>query len=139
MVMATQMENARVVAQPVDATHGPQRQRVERWSGESGPEVVPSHAGDRSKAHRIPMKADAYGYFVHRESNVAEGLRYAFKLDDGQEYPDPASRWQPDGVNRPSAVFSRRLRLARCGLAGVPREDLVIYELHVGTFTPEGV
>jgi maltooligosyltrehalose trehalohydrolase len=142
MVMATQMENARVVAQPVDATHGPRRQRDGTlawrvWAPKSSQvTLVIDPEGRRTE---IPMKADAYGYFVHRESNVAEGLRYAFKLDDGQEYPDPASRWQPDGVNRPSAVFfPDDYAWHDAAWRGVPREDLVIYELHVGTFTPEG-
>ena len=70
---------------------------------------------------------------------MAEGLRYAFKLADGREYPDPASRWQPDGVHRPSAVFfPESYRWSDAAWRGVAREDLVIYELHVGTFTPEG-
>ena len=68
-----------------------------------------------------------------------EGLPYAFKLADGREYPDPASRWQPDGVHRPSAVFfPESYRWSDAAWRGVARDDLVIYELHVGTFTPEG-
>ena len=66
-------------------------------------------------------------------------MRYALKLPDGRDYPDPASRWQPDGVHLPSAVFSpEKFRWSDQGWRGVAREDLVIYELHVGTFTPEG-
>ena len=61
------------------------------------------------------------------------------KLADGRELPDPASRWQPEGVNRPSAVwFPSRYSWGDGQWRGVPREDLAIYELHVGTFTPEG-
>ena len=72
-------------------------------------------------------------------SPAEEGLRYAFRLPDGGEYPDPASRWQPEGVHRPSGrVFSRDARLVGRGWRGVARDELVIYELHVGTFTPEG-
>ena len=53
--------------------------------------------------------------------------------------PIPASRWQPDGVHRPSAVFfPESFRWSDEAWRGVAREDLVIYELHVGTFTPEG-
>ena len=85
------------------------------------------------------MTPEGGGYFVHRQPQVEEGLRYAFKLADGREYPDPASRWQPDGVHRPSAVFfPESYRWSDAAWRGVAREDLVIYELHVGTFTPEG-
>ncbi len=85
------------------------------------------------------MTAEGSGWFVHRQSDVSEGLRYAFKPADGREYPDPASRWQPDGVHRPSAVFfPQSYSWSDEGWRGVAREDLVIYELHVGAFTPEG-
>ena len=67
------------------------------------------------------MTPEGGGYFVHRESEAEEGLRYAYRLADGREYPDPASRWQPDGVHRYSALVLRRilllvgLRVARHG------------------------
>ena len=86
-----------------------------------------------------PMTAEGFGYFVHRQEVADEGLRYTFKLADGRETPDPASRWQPDGPQRASAVFRPELYTwTDVGWRGVRREDLVIYELHVGTFTPEG-
>lgn len=85
------------------------------------------------------MEPEGCGYFVHREREAVEGLRYAFKFPDGSQYPDPASRWQPDGVHRPSAVFfPEEFPWSDQDWRGVPREDLVIYELHVGAFTPEG-
>jgi maltooligosyltrehalose trehalohydrolase len=85
------------------------------------------------------MTPEGEGYFVHREADVAEGMRYMYRLADGPEYPDPASRWQPDGVHRPSAVFAPgSYRWSDAEWRGVAREDLVIYELHVGTFTVEG-
>jgi maltooligosyltrehalose trehalohydrolase len=88
---------------------------------------------------RIAMQAEDNHCFTHRESGADDGQRYAYALPDGQELPDPASRWQPDGVHRPSAVFSPgRFGWSDAAWEGVPREDLVIYELHVGTFTPEG-
>jgi maltooligosyltrehalose trehalohydrolase len=85
------------------------------------------------------MASEAGGYFVHREPQAAEGLRYMYRLADGNEYPDPASRWQPDGVHRPSALFfPESYAWSDAEWRGVVREDLVIYELHVGTFTAEG-
>jgi maltooligosyltrehalose trehalohydrolase len=58
---------------------------------------------------------------------------------DGEELPDPASRWQPEGLRGPSRVVDPRTFAWSDGAwDGVALEDLVLYELHVGTFTPEG-
>ena len=66
-------------------------------------------------------------------------MPYVYKLADGREYPDPASRRQPEGVRSASAVFfPESYRWSDAAWRGVAREELVIYELHVGTFTPEG-
>lgn len=79
------------------------------------------------------------GYFVHQQSQVAEGLQYTFQLADDREYPDPASRWQPNGVHRPSAVFSSEsYPWSDAAWRGIGRDGLVIYELHVGAFSSEG-
>ena len=91
------------------------------------------------RRQEIAMAQEGGGYFTHREARVDDGTRYALRLPDGHDYPDPASRWQPDGVHRPSAVFSPgAFHWSDEGWRGVAREDLVLYELHVGTFTPAG-
>src|SRR5581483_6948260 len=51
------------------------------------------------------MTPEPFGYFSHVEPNVPGGQRYAYRLNDGPERPDPISLWQPDGVHRPSAVL----------------------------------
>ncbi len=85
------------------------------------------------------MEPEQHGYFVHREPVAAEGLRYAYRLDEEGEFPDPASRWQPDGVHAPSAVFfPEDFSWTDDTWRGIARDELVIYELHVGTFTEEG-
>jgi maltooligosyltrehalose trehalohydrolase len=87
----------------------------------------------------IPMQRASGGYFVHIEGNVQEGQRYAFRLNGGPERPDPCSLWQPDGVHAASAVVRpEHFSWNDHSWLGVSREDLVFYELHVGTFTPEG-
>ena len=92
--------------------------------------------GERAETAMTP---EGCGYFTHGQSGVPEGLPYMFRLADGGEYPDPALRWQPQGVPGRSAVFfPDTFRWEDAQWRGVPREDLVIYELHVGTFTPEG-
>ncbi len=92
-----------------------------------------------SQRSETPMVAEGYGYYTARRSDVAEGLRYAYRLDGGGEYPDPVSRWQPQGVHRPSAVFfAEDFKWSDQSWRGVGLDELAIYELHVGTFTPEG-
>jgi len=64
------------------------------------------------------------------------GDAYLLRVDDGDTFPDPCSRAQPYGVRGPSAVVdTRRFEGERLGLS---LDGLVIYELHVGTFTDEG-
>jgi len=84
------------------------------------------------------MVPEAGHLFVAEQDDISEGQRYAFRLDDGPLRPDPASRSQPEGVHGPSAV----VRLADFAWSdaqwcGIPRRELVIYELHVGTFAPD--
>jgi maltooligosyltrehalose trehalohydrolase len=71
---------------------------------------------------------------------VGPGVRYRFQLD-GEEalLPDPASRYQPEGVHGPSEVVDpSQFEWSDRGWPGLEREGQVIYELHVGTFTREG-
>jgi len=85
------------------------------------------------------MSPEQYGYFTHRRVDVDDGLRYAYRLDAGEQRPDPASRWQPDGINRASAVFSPGdFVWTDDAWDGIARREMVIYELHVGTFTEQG-
>jgi maltooligosyltrehalose trehalohydrolase len=93
----------------------------------------------------MPMTPAENGYFVCEKRGTElhsvppDGLRYAYLLQNGQERPDPASRWQPQGVHKPSAVFDpAAFEWTDSAWRGAARDDLVIYELHVGTFTPEG-
>ena len=65
------------------------------------------------------------------------GDDYRYRLDDRDEWPDPCSRFQPEGVRGPSRIVDTRSFDIRPG-PGTTLEELVIYELHVGTFTPEG-
>ena len=62
---------------------------------------------------------------------------YRFVLDGGDAWPDPCSRWQPEGVRGPSRVLDTGDFEIRPGPA-LDLEELVLYELHVGTFSPEG-
>jgi maltooligosyltrehalose trehalohydrolase len=91
--------------------------------------------GDRREV--ISMRSQ-YGFHV-AEAHAREGARYAFRMPDGREFPDPASRFQPDGVHHPSAVVdTRRFKWSDAGFTGHSLRDMVIYELHVGTLTSSG-
>lgn len=68
-----------------------------------------------------------------------EGTKYRFRLDNGQARPDPRSRFQPDGVHGPSAVIDpQQFAWTDSDWHGVSTSELIIYELHIGTFTPSG-
>ena len=91
------------------------------------------------KRPSISLEREPHGYFSRTQTDVADGQRYFFRLNDGPERPDPASLWQPDGVHGPSAVVrSDNFIWSPTAWTGIARKDLVFYELHVGTFTREG-
>ncbi|MBK5259357.1 MAG: malto-oligosyltrehalose trehalohydrolase [Thermoanaerobaculia bacterium] len=87
---------------------------------------------------RIPMTKTADGYHEATVNNCPAGTRYIFVLDGNVERADPASRLQPDGVHKASEVVSREFAWTDSKWRGIPLEEHVIYEMHVGTFTPEG-
>jgi maltooligosyltrehalose trehalohydrolase len=87
---------------------------------------------------RVPMTRDANGYYSVVVDDCAEGTRYLYVLDGGDERPDPASRLQPEGVHGPSEVVGRDFEWHDGDWTGVALEDYVVYELHIGTFTEEG-
>lgn len=87
----------------------------------------------------VPMERGERGYYRVTVEGVTPGARYRYRLDGEKERPDPASRFQPEGVHGPSAVTDPgAFRWHDARWAGLPLERLVLYELHVGTFTPEG-
>jgi maltooligosyltrehalose trehalohydrolase len=87
----------------------------------------------------VAMNTEAGGYFSARAPGRA-GSRYGFRFaGDDRVYPDPASRRQPEGPHGLSAVADlASYRWRDEGWPGVSLRGQVLYELHVGTFTPEG-
>lgn len=87
----------------------------------------------------VAMTAGAGGVWEASLAGVSAGARYRYRLDGARDRPDPASRWQPEGVHGPSAVVDPGAhRWSDAGFAGHALPDLVIYELHVGAFTSAG-
>lgn len=87
----------------------------------------------------IPMEPRGRGYFDLTVEGVREGDRYQYVLDGEKALPDPASRYQPDGVHEASAVVDPdAFGWTDGGWRGLALNDLLIYEIHTGTFTPIG-
>jgi maltooligosyltrehalose trehalohydrolase len=88
---------------------------------------------------RFSMRKDSAGIFKLRLSEARPGDLYAFSVDEHSPWPDPASRFQPQGVHGPSQLVDPgSFEWSDRRWHGVERERLVIYELHVGAFTREG-
>ncbi len=86
-----------------------------------------------------PMQADEDGWHRCTVADARTGTRYRFVLPDGLEIPDPASRFQPQDVHGPSEVVDLSFyRWKTSDWTGRPWEETVIYEMHIGCFTPEG-
>ena len=87
----------------------------------------------------LDMERGADGWWRTRVDGAGPGTDYAYLLDeDPLPLPDPRSRHQPKGVHAPSRVYDHRAFPWACAWAGRPLAGAVVYEMHVGTFTPEG-
>ncbi len=86
----------------------------------------------------IALQPGDCGYFGALVEGVSAGALYQYRLDHDKVRPDPASRHQPKGVHGPSEVVEHCFAWEDSGWQGIPLERYVIYELHVGTFTPQG-
>lgn len=87
----------------------------------------------------LPMTASSGGWYELLTDQAKTGSAYSFQINDGLKVPDPASRFQPKDVHGPSQVVNpAAFDWIDTEWHGRPWEEAVIYELHVGTFTPEG-
>lgn len=87
----------------------------------------------------IPMARGECGTWRVQVPGTLPGTRYLYRLDDEGEWPDPASHSQPLGVHGPSEVVDHfSFPWKDEGWKGIDRAGMILYELHVGTFTPEG-
>ncbi len=95
---------------------------------------------DKAQSQSFELQPEADGYFSGLVSGADTGTRYRFRLDGSEKLlPDPASRFQPDGPHGPSEVINpHQFQWNDAEWQGVGIQGQVIYELHLGTFTPEG-
>ena len=101
-------------------------------------DLVLEHASSSKRTfHSLRPEADGYFSGV---ANVGAETRYRFRVNGGESfYPDPASRFQPEGPHGPSCIVDpRQFRWADTNWPGVKLKGQIIYEMHIGTFTKEG-
>ena len=88
---------------------------------------------------RLAMESEGNGWHRLETAELPPGGLYRYRIDGGQEVPDPASRFQPRDVHGPSELVDPRAFQWHDGdWRGRPWEESVFYELHVGSFSPEG-
>ena len=111
--------------------------RFRLWApAASRPRLCLTHGGQEQV---LRMQTRPNGWFELEAEHARAGDRYCFMLDDGLRVPDPASRSNPDDVHGPSVVVDPlAFDWQDDDWRGRPWEQAVIYEVHVGTFTPEG-
>ncbi|RYD32374.1 MAG: malto-oligosyltrehalose trehalohydrolase, partial [Verrucomicrobiaceae bacterium] len=87
----------------------------------------------------FPLSKKPRGWW-ESEIDAEEGRGYKFRPDGGDCFPDPRSKWQPEGVHGPSCVVDtgKLRRKERPVFRALPLHRAVIYEMHIGTFSPEG-
>jgi maltooligosyltrehalose trehalohydrolase len=111
--------------------------RFSVWAPNATMVEVAVTGGGRPRTFPLSRAADG----VHRGTvpEVPPGSDYSYRLDGGADRPDPVSRWRPFGVHGPTRVVDpAAFRWTDTGWRGLETADLVIYELHIGTFTRAG-
>jgi maltooligosyltrehalose trehalohydrolase len=116
------------VEYPWEATLGVRPGSVRVWAPRAEAVSLRLPGGD------VALRDAGYGVW-EADADVSPGQDYSFVLDGGDPLPDPCSRWQPDGLRGLSRVYEAPPPMR---FPVPPLTDLVIYELHIGTFSPEG-
>ncbi|HZR05251.1 MAG TPA: malto-oligosyltrehalose trehalohydrolase [Candidatus Udaeobacter sp.] len=99
--------------------------------------VLEDRAGKKPRQTFHALEGEERGYFSGH-ANAAAGTRYWFRVNNNL-YPDPASRFQPDGPHGPSCIVDpAQFRWTDSQWSGISLKGQIIYEMHVGTFTREG-
>jgi maltooligosyltrehalose trehalohydrolase len=100
-------------------------------------DVVLEDNAAKNSRQTFQLEAEAGGYFSGF-ANIGAGARYRFRVNNSL-YPDPASRFQPDGPHGPSCIIDpTHFRWSDSKWSGLTLKGKIIYEMHIGTFTKEG-
>ena len=121
---------------PIGAEVGPEGVHFRVWAPRRRTvEVV--FEGTAQAPHLLERERG--GYFSGLVAEAATGSRYRFRVDGADAFPDPASRFQPEGPHGPSQVIdASQFAWNDSHWRGVPLEGQILYEMHIGTFTREG-
>lgn len=92
----------------------------------------------KEKDRYEPLQKDGNGYWTAVIEDVKPGTLYKYRLNEQDEFPDPASRSQPEGVHSWSRVVDSEYSWTDKNWKGRELGEMIVYELHVGTFTPAG-
>jgi maltooligosyltrehalose trehalohydrolase len=125
---------------------------METWTSDLGAQVLSEGVRFRVWAPKVPsvsliiegskeisMSPEGKGYFTAVVRGIFSGTRYFYRLDSGQLRPDPVSRYQPEGVHGPSEVVNAdEFKWEDQTWKGIPLEEMILYEIHIGAFTQEG-
>jgi maltooligosyltrehalose trehalohydrolase len=94
---------------------------------------------DHGGCAAVELQPEGGGYFSGMVPAAAGGTLYRYRLDGGDLFPDPASRFQPLGPHGPSQVIDPSgFQWTDRDWPGISIPGQIIYEMHIGTFTPEG-
>jgi maltooligosyltrehalose trehalohydrolase len=123
-------------AMPFGAALADGSTRFRLWAPAAGEVEVVLGGGD---GRRVRMARGPEGWFETRVPAAGPGTRYAFAIDGGPSLADPASRFQPEGIEGPSEVIDpSAFPWTDSAWRGRPWHETVLYELHLGAFTPGG-
>lgn len=116
-----------------------------RWLGDGNTHfLVWSPAAQRIDVHfpherrTVPLAKADNGYFAGIVPQTQQGDTYFYVIDDERKRPDPASRFQPQGVHGASQIVDQSFAWTDAGFIPPNLRNTVFYELHIGTVTPEG-
>jgi maltooligosyltrehalose trehalohydrolase len=126
----------------IHSTDGPRRLHARVWAPDrSTVEIVRENDAD-SRAQNpscVSLHAEGNGYYSGFADHIGDSGLYRFRLDGEDLFPDPASRYQPEGPHGPSMVIDpATYDWGDSAWRGVQIDGQVIYELHLGTFTAAG-
>ncbi len=131
------MTTGELLPQGAEIVEGGVRYRI--WAPDKGRVEVEVENADSHKHEIVPLLLDASGFFEGIHHGGGAGDTYKFRLGGSNTFPDPSSRWQPEGVHGKSMVIDPQKYEWKDAEWQRPRfRDLVLYELHIGTFTPVG-
>lgn len=113
--------------------------RFRVWGGDVKQVEVVITGENSQELASYSLECDAEGYFSGHLAGLKAGANYMYRLGNDKLRPDPASRYQPESVHGPSQVVEPGFEWRNSsGWNGIPLNEMTIYEVHIGTATPEG-